>query len=179
MELITFSKYKKKLDVKKAKKGDKEAFLALINENRLNIYRIAKGMLKEEKDVEDAIQNTVIKAFENIKSLKKEEFFKTWIIRILINECNSILRKGKKYTSFDENLVDTEYYDTYKDMELTSAIASLNEELRVTTLLYYFEDISTVEIAKILDVAEGTVRSRLARAREKLKEVIGEENEDE
>lgn len=176
MELITFSKYKKKCDVKKAKKGDKEAFLALINENRLNIYRIAKGMLKEEKDVEDAIQNTVIKAFESIKSLKKDEFFKTWLIRILINECNSILRKGKKYASFNETIVNGEYYDTYKDMELTSAIASLNEELRVTTVLYYFEDISTVEIAKILDVAEGTVRSRLARARAKLKEVIGEEN---
>lgn len=179
MELITFSKYKKKCDVKKAKKGDKEAFLALINENRLNIYRIAKGILKEEKDIEDAIQNTVIKAFENIKSLKKDEFFKTWLIRILINECNTILRKGKKYTSFDENLVNEEYYDTYKDMELTSAIASLNEELRVTTVLYYLDDISTVEIAKILDVAEGTVRSRLARARAKLKEIIGEENEHE
>lgn len=179
MELLRFSNYKKKSNVAKAKKGDTEAFLALINENRLNIYRIAKGILKEEKDVEDAIQNTVIKAFENIKNLKKDQFFKTWLIKILINECNSILRKDKKYVPFDESLVNEKYYDTYKNMELINAIASLNEELKITTVLYYFEDISTVEIAKILEVAEGTVRSRLARARAKLKEIIGEGNEHE
>ena len=76
-------------------KGDKEAFVYLINEYRLSLYRIAKGILKDDYRVEDAISNTIIKAFENIKKLKKAEYFKTWLIRILINECNSILKRKK------------------------------------------------------------------------------------
>jgi RNA polymerase sigma-70 factor (ECF subfamily) len=64
MELISFFDYRKKSTVSKAKKGDKEAFLALIDENRLNIYRVARGILKDTVDIEDAIQNTIIKSFQ-------------------------------------------------------------------------------------------------------------------
>ena len=174
MELLSFSNYRKKSDVAKAKKGDKEAFLALINESRLNIYRVAKGILNNQHDIEDAIQNTVINSFEKIKSLKNDEFFRTWIIRILINECNTILRKNRKVTSLDEAVGDEKYTDTYENMDLTNAISSLNEELRITTVLYYFDDMNTVEIAKVLDIPEGTVRSRLTRARAKLREFMGE-----
>lgn len=71
MELISFSKYRKKAPVYKAKKGDKEALLSLIDENRLNIYRVAKGILISEEDIRDAIQNTIIKTFQSINTLKK------------------------------------------------------------------------------------------------------------
>lgn len=174
MELISFLNYRKKSNVVKAKNGDKEAFMELINENRLNIYRVAKGILKNEYDIEDAIQNTVIKAFEKINTLKNDDFFRTWIIRILINECNNILRKNKRLVSFEEAVVEEKYNDKYENMDLTNAIASLNEELRTITVLYYFEDMSTVDIAKLLEIPEGTVRSRLARSREKLREVLKE-----
>ncbi len=70
MELISFLNYKKKSTVAKAKSGNNDAFLALINENRLNVYRVARGILKSEHDIEDAIQNTVIKAYEKINTLK-------------------------------------------------------------------------------------------------------------
>lgn len=173
MQLITFANYKNKSNVEKAKKGDKEAFLSLINENRLTIYRVAKGILKEEADVEDVIQNTVIKALENIKTLKKDEFFKTWLIRILINECNNIIRKYKKHSELDGIMMDEKSYDSYEDIDLTNGISSLSEELRVVTVLYYFEDYSTVEISKFLNIPEGTVRSRLTRARGRLREFMG------
>lgn len=75
-----------------AKQGDKEAFSELIHENKLSMYKVAKAMLGRECDVEDAIQNTIINSYKNIKNLKKEKFFKTWLIRILINECNKIIR---------------------------------------------------------------------------------------
>ena len=58
MELISFLNYRKKSNVSKAKAGDKDAFVSLIHENRLNIYRVAKGILREEKDIEDAIQSS-------------------------------------------------------------------------------------------------------------------------
>lgn len=174
MELISLFNYKKKSNVAKAKNGDKEAFIELINENRLNIYRVAKGILKNEYDIEDAIQNTVIKAFEKISTLKNDNFFRTWIIRILINECNDILKKNKRVVSLEGNIEKEKYDDKYENMDLTNAVSSLNEDLRNITVLYYFEDMSTVEIAKLLEIPEGTVRSRLSRAREKLRERMKE-----
>ncbi|SCI78800.1 RNA polymerase sigma factor sigV [uncultured Clostridium sp.] len=174
MELISLFNYKKKSNVAKAKNGDKEAFIELINENRLNIYRVAKGILKNEYDIEDAIQNTVIKAFEKISTLKNDNFFRTWIIRILINECNDILKKNKRVVSLEGNIEKEKYDDKYENMDLTNAVSSLNEDLRNITVLYYFEDMSTVEIAKLLGIPEGTVRSRLSRAREKLRERMKE-----
>ncbi|EGT3620511.1 sigma-70 family RNA polymerase sigma factor, partial [Clostridium perfringens] len=64
------------------------------------------------------------------------------------------------------------YSDDYGNIELTSVVNSLSEDLRITTVLYYFEDMSTKEISEMLNIAEGTVRSRLARAREKLRDFI-------
>ena len=177
MELISLDCQRKKSYVVKAKNGDMRTLLYLVNENRLDIYKVAKGILHSEDDVEDAIQNTVIKVFENIKTLKQDEFFETWMIRILINECNNIMRKNKRVLRFQESLVVETYDDEYEKLDLINAIASLNNELKIITRLYYFEDMSTVKIAKILNIPEGTVRSRLARAREKLKKQMIERND--
>lgn len=109
--------------------------------------------------------------------MKKDEYFKTWLIRILINECNEILRKNKKVVSLDEgiNNIDEKCNDSYQNIDLTKAITSLSEDLRVTITLYYFDDISVKNISEILGISEGTVKSRLNRARAKLKEILGED----
>ena len=177
MELISFLNYKKKSNIIKAKNGDNEAFLELINENKLNIYRVARGILSNEHDIEDAIQNTIIKAYEKINTLKKNEFFRTWLVRILINECNEIIRKNKRIVSINESNHEEKYNDYYENIDLTNAINSLSEELRVTTVLFYFEDMSIKDIALILNIPNGTVRSRLSRARKILREIIGEDEE--
>ena len=101
MEVISFFNYKKKAHVSKAVQGDKEAVLALIDQNKINIYKVARGILRDEEDIKDAMQNTVIKALEKISTLKEEKFFKTWLIRIVINECNDILRKNKRIISLE------------------------------------------------------------------------------
>ena len=177
MELISFLNYKKKSNIIKAKNGDNEAFLELINENKLNIYRVARGILSNEHDIEDAIQNTVIKAYEKINTLKKNEFFRTWLVRILINECNEIIRRNKRVVSINESNHEERYNDCYENIDLTKAINSLSEELRITTVLFYFEDMSIKDIASVLNIPHGTVRSRLSRARKILREIIGEDEE--
>ncbi|MBS6184614.1 MAG: sigma-70 family RNA polymerase sigma factor [Clostridium celatum] len=177
MELISFLNYKKKSNIIKAKNGDNEAFLELINENKLNIYRVARGILSNEHDIEDAIQNTVIKAYEKINTLKKNEFFRTWLVRILINECNEIIRRNKRVVSINESNHEERYNDCYENIDLTKAINSLSEELRITTVLFYFEDMSIKDIASVLNIPNGTVRSRLSRARKILREIIGEDEE--
>ncbi|WML37408.1 sigma-70 family RNA polymerase sigma factor [Clostridium sp. OS1-26] len=159
-------------DIKLAKKGDKAAFVRIIEENKASMYRVAISILNNEQDVEDAFQNTIIKAYEGIGSLKKNQYFKTWLIRILINECNAILRSNKKIVHVEE--FDDKASNDFSNLELTNAVNSLDEDLRVVTTLFYFEDIPQKDIANILSIPEGTVRSRLSRARNKLYEMLKE-----
>ncbi|MGE7870409.1 RNA polymerase sigma factor [Bacillus paramycoides] len=161
---------KEETDVSLAKQGNHEAFMALIHTEKVKMYRIAKAMLHDETNIEDAMQATILKAYENIKKLKKEEFFQTWLIRILINECNNIIRSYKKVIvieDYDSNMVA---FDRYEDIDLCNAIQSLTEELRAVTVLYYYEDMNQESIAALLEIPKGTVKSRLSRAREQLEE---------
>lgn len=158
-----------KSTIRLAIEGDKEAFNTLIKENMKSLYIVAKGMLNNEHDIEDAFQNTILKAYENIINLKNEEYFKTWITRIMINECNNIIRKNKKVIYIEDSKISNEVYeDKPKNLDLVNAINSLNNELRLTTWLFYFRDMSIEEISKSLGIAKGTVKSRLNRSRKKL-----------
>ena len=74
----------------RAKKGDADAFVKLMEENKMAMYKVAKSYLRNEEDVADAMSETVLAAFEHIKELRRPEYFKTWLIRILINQCNGI-----------------------------------------------------------------------------------------
>ena len=81
--------------IRKAKKGDKDAFCRLMDENVQSMYKIAAAYLKNDEDVADAIQDTILSCYENLKSLKQNRYFKTWMIRILINKCKDMIQKKK------------------------------------------------------------------------------------
>ena len=163
-------------DVKRAKRGDKDAFCNLIRINKISMYRVAKSILSKEEDVEDAVSEAILKAYKNIKSLKDESFFKTWLIRIVINESNTLYKKRSREISVEnEHFVNLQVNDKYKDVTLYNAINALDDDLRTTTILFYFEDMKYKDIAKVLDIKEGTVKSRLSRAKEKLYNILKEE----
>ena len=165
----------KKSNVRLAIDGDKEAFNILIEENLKYLYIVCRGMLNSEYDMEDALQNTILKAYEKIPYLKNEEFFKTWLTRILINECNNIIRKNKKITYIEDSQINNEAYeDKYKNIDLIKAIDSLTSDLRITLWLFYFDDMSIEEISYSLKIPKGTVKSRLNRAREKIYNIMSE-----
>lgn len=164
------------LDVKRAKRGDKDAFCNLIRINKISMYRVAKSILSKEEDVEDAVSEAILKAYKNIKSLKDESFFKTWLIRIVINESNTLYKKRSREISVEnEHFINLQVNDKYKDVTLYNAINALDDDLRTTTILFYFEDMKYKDIAKVLDIKEGTVKSRLSRAKEKLYNILKEE----
>lgn len=166
---------KKKSNVKLAIEGDKEAFNSLIQENMKSLYIVARGMLNNEYDIEDAFQNTIMKAYEKIPYLINEEYFKTWLTRILINECNNIIRKNKKVVYLEDSQINNEIYeDKYKDLDLVKAINSLSNDLRLTLWMFYFDDMSIDEISNTLKIAKGTVKSRLNRGREKIYNIMSE-----
>lgn len=155
----------------------KEQLGVLILDCERQLYSTAKTILNSDQDCADAIQDTIVKAFSKIQTLKNDKYAKTWLIRILINECYTILRKSSKLTSLDvmdeqtkaEKIMMTKEKADYS--ELYQAINALKEELRLPVILYYIEDFNIREIAQILDITEGAVQKRLARARGKLRAI--------
>lgn len=161
------------LDVKLAKKGDKVAFCRLIKKNENSMYRTAKAILKTDEDCADAIQEAIIKAYKNIGKLKKEEFFKTWLIRIVINESYRLLKRKNKLVPVENVIDEGENYNLEDESIIVRhAVNSLEEELKIVTVLHYFEDLPIKDISKVISIPEGTVKSRLSRARTKLYEVL-------
>jgi len=163
-------------NIQLAKKGDKPAFEKLIEEHKYILYRMARARLHCAEDIEDVFQETIIKAYKGIFNLRKEEYFKTWIIRIMINECNSLLRKRKKDLYIDINMAENiPFKESEDDIGIFDLISFLEEDLKMVTLLYFYEDMPQKEIAKLLSIPHGTVRSRISRAKEKLRAIVKEE----
>lgn len=157
--------------VQKAKQHDKIAFTVLIEQNTKSMYKVAKAILKNDEDVADALQDTILTCWEKIGTLEKNEFFKTWLIRILINKCNVIYRQKVSWVSeeqFPEYSVSENQY-TY--VEWCQLLECLEEKYRIVILLYYVEGFKVREIAKILKVSESTVKGRLVTAREKVEKL--------
>lgn len=150
----------------------KEELGRLILESERQLYSTAKTIIYNDQDCADAIQETIVKAFSKIHTLKKEEYAKTWLIRILINECYNILRKESRQISMEDmtEITNIQVEEENADYsELYKAVNSLKNELRMPVILYYIEDFSIKEIARILEITEGAVQKRLARARAKMK----------
>lgn len=155
--------------VKKAKFGDSGAFAQLIRMNTQSMYKVAWAYLKNDEDVADAIQETILKCYEKLSTLKKDSYFKTWMIRILINNCNEMLRhKGRVFPTMEmeEGIFEE---SGYVDCEWKEILASLEEKYQVVMLLYYSKSLSVKEIAALLEISQNTVLTRLSRARKQLR----------
>ena len=149
----------------------KEQLGNVILESQHQMYATAKAILKDDHDCADAIQETIVKAFAKLGTLRKDRFVKTWLMRILMNECYNICRRSEKVLPIDQYMeqIETPQKERENYGELYEAVQELREELRIPVVLYYVEDLSCREIAEMLDISEGAVQKRLARAREKLK----------
>ena len=154
--------------VNMAKRGDTEAFTQLMQSQMQNMYKTARSILSQDEDVADAISDTILACWEQLGSLKHDGYFRTWMTRILLNKCNDILRKRKQMVWMDEIPETPDVDDGFENSEWKEALNSLSENFRLVVMLYYIEGFKTSEISQILDIPEGTVRSRLARGREQL-----------
>lgn len=154
----------------------KEQLGTLILDSERQLYSTAKTILADDHDCADAIQETIVKAFSKIGTLRNDKYAKTWLIRILINECYTFLRKSSKLVPMEgmSEMSETNSDKNADYSELYKALNSLKEELRLPVILYYIEDFNIKEIAQILEISEGAVQKRLARARGKLKRDLQE-----
>ena len=161
--------------IKKAQKGDKNAFTDIILQIRNDLYKIAKTRISNDDDIEDLIQDTMIETYKYIKKLREPEKFKMWVIKILVNKCNKLYKKKyRKDISIDEyNLENYIILNTQKDIEddlnFYYLIKNLKYEERIVLVLHYMEQYSVKDISKILKINENTVKTHFYRAREKIK----------
>ncbi|MUT68006.1 sigma-70 family RNA polymerase sigma factor [Paenibacillus sp. NEAU-GSW1] len=164
-------------DVIKAQGGSHDAFVRLIKACEPSMYRLSKSYVKTDADCADAIQETILKAFKALRTLREPQYFKSWLLRILINECNRLRKQRMQVIPIAELSEQGSYTHERSEQEqwLGEAVQSLEEELRVIVVLFYMEDMPLKEIAELIEVPEGTVKSRLYRAREKLSRYISQE----
>lgn len=153
----------------------KEDFSYRVSSAQGRMYRVARGYLRGEHDCLDAISEAICKAWQKQATLRNEQLFDTWLMRILIRECINIQRKQKRLFPV-ENLPE-EAAPPAADAELRMALDSLPQKLRVVTVLHYMEGYDVGEIAKLLRVPRGTVSSRLHDARLALRRLLKEEFE--
>lgn len=149
----------------------KDTFAHLVKEYMPNLYRLAFGILHNREDAEDAVSEAVLKAYEKIDTLRRRESFQAWIMQIAANEAKRIYAKNKRVSPVD-NMED--YMPDFRDEyhELWDMVMELDVVYREVIILYFYERFSIKEIGGILHIAEGTVKSRLFRGKQQLKEQL-------
>lgn len=149
-----------------------EKIAEFILENKENYYRLAYSYVRSREDALDVVQESIVRAFSSLKTLKDTTYLKSWFYRIVINTSLDFLRRNKKYTYLDEEqweVISTGPGDTYEDVDLHKALDKLSPKNRTIIILRFFEDMKLSEIARILGENENTVKTNLYSTLKKLR----------
>jgi len=139
------------------------------------LYSVSYSQLSQSCDRDDAVQECLYKAWEKRHQLRDERFMRTWVIRILLNECHNIQKKRNRELPLDELPERTAPMDA--NYELHDALLNLEGTLQLPIVLHYMEGFSIKEISQMLRLPQGTIKSRMLRGRRELKEMLNEEVE--
>ncbi len=182
--------------IEKAKRGSEEAFETLVLSCQNKAYALAFRYMKNEADTLDVLQETFVKLYVNLGTFSYKSSFETWFLRILINCCYDAIRKNKMANTRTDSLSSTGENDTCIDIidsdpspetsllskeraELLSlALDQLPEDQKDVLILREYNSCSYSEIAEILQISEGTVKSRISRAKLHLRDILVEQNSD-
>ncbi len=172
-------------------KGDKKAFEVLVKKYQTSVGRLCFSIMKNDSGVADVVQDVFLSVFRGLAKFRGDASFKTWIYKITVHETMRYLKKNKRWRRLlDENgpTLDASEFtivvfddkasperlvlDSQKKALIQKAMNQLSENHRVVLHLHYQEDLSVQEIAEILDIPIGSVKSRLHYARLHLKELL-------
>jgi RNA polymerase sigma-70 factor (ECF subfamily) len=182
--------------IKRSQKGDIDSFETLIKDYKKVAYNIALKFLRNKEDAEDVSQESLIKVFKNIEKFNMNSSFKTWMYRIVVNSCLDFKRKKKENTVSVDQPIHSGYDEFYMELEdkesstekiidrkftseiVMGAIEKLDDDFKTVIILRDINEFSYSEISKILTCNIGTVKSRISRGRQKLKEILEENRKD-
>ena len=154
----------------------------LITQYQTSLLRLCYVQLQDQALAEDAVQETFLKAYKGFDSFRGDSSEKTWLTRIAVNTCRDFQRGGwfkhtDRRVTPDMLPVGTVQPDT-EDLDLSLAVMKLPRKMREAILLYYYQDMSTEEIAETLDIAQSSGSNRLRRGREKLRKLLEGRDQD-
>ena len=162
--------------LEKARKGNKESFEEIVNKVYKKLYIIAKARLMDEQEAQEVVWDSILTAYNKLWSLRDVRKFNSWITKIVVNNCNSVIRKRKiqevafEYEKVEDGMyIDNEYVDIEDKIDFFELLSDLNYEERTIMAMYYSEEYTTKEIADILKSNENTIRSKIQRAKQKIK----------
>ncbi len=174
--------------VAKAQKGDVDSFEKLIQMCKVKAYNLCFHYLKNEEDAQDALQETFIKIFKNLKNFKAESSFDTWVYRIAANTCNDFIKRGRKHIlvrSFTDVQEDVYFdipdmsqspevaFDRKEKLQMILAALEMLQELnKKAIILRDIQGFSYSQIATILNCSESAVKSRISRGRAEIREIL-------
>ena len=158
---------------KKAIQKDEQAFLQLMQVHKAALYRTAYAFLKNEHEAIEAMQEVTFRAYQKIHTVKEPNYIKTWLVRIMINYCQTQLKKNKRFLSSDF-LQELGYDENNSYLEIEEAISTLSEKEQQLIHMKYYQDSKIKEIAEIENIPEGTVKSRLHKALKSLRDFLTE-----
>ena len=144
-----------------------------------NLFAVAFNICQNTQDAEDVIQDTFVQYYTTKKEFDSEEHIRAWLIRVAVNKAKNVTRTFWRRNKVSiEDFMETLAFETPKSKTLFETVMQLPEKYRIVIHLYYYEDYSVGEIAKILKLSESNVKTRLMRGRAKLREVLKEEWDD-
>ncbi|MDE5413306.1 RNA polymerase sigma factor [Alkalihalobacterium chitinilyticum] len=149
--------------IKRIKKQDMEALINWFSEREQKFYKVGWAFLHSHHDVEDVFHNTIIKVYENINQLKKEQYFETWVTSIFMNECKAVYRKMQRNQQEMPQVAATLPHEPELKMDIMNGVMLLEEPYKEVIILKFLSDFSQEEIAALLQVPTGTVKSRIYR----------------
>ncbi|OEG16902.1 RNA polymerase sigma factor [Enterococcus termitis] len=162
--------------VRKAKKGNSQAFIELCTAYQDILYNSAYKILLNDEDVADCMQETEIRAWTKITKLKNEEAFNSWIFQIMTNIAKDILKKKTAHSESEERYL-SDKADMINTFDIEQELNGLEEIYRIPLILYYYAGFSIKEISEQLKISVNTVKTRLARGKMKLRILLEESND--
>lgn len=153
----------------------KEEFARVVNDYKDTVFRVAFSYMKNPEDADDITQTVFLKLFKSDHIFESSGHLRNWLIRVTINECKSIFRSPWRKMENIDDYAEELTMPSPKHSELFSTVMTMPEKYRAILYLFYYEEYSTEEIAGLLKIPAATVRTRLARARKKLKKILEEE----
>ena len=192
--------YEEKELLQRAKAGDIDSFEILIEGIKTKAYQIALSYLKNEEDAKDALQDSLLKIYRNLNNFNEKAQFSTWVYRVVVNTCLDEVKKKRRYRDFiaseyhlfpsddeesgvfleipdDRNRPEQVMLRKEKRERILGCLDQLSDNLREAVVLRDIQGFSYGEMAEILQISEGTVKSRISRARQALKELFLESME--
>ena len=153
-----------------------EDYIETVKRNNQRIYLIALSFTKSQADAEDILQNVFLKLWKYPKKFENELHIDKWLTAVCINESKNYIKspfRTKRSSYIDESI--QEDFKSIKNLDLFNTVMSLPKKERTVIHLFYYEDMSVKEIARVLKIKESSVKTRLCRARKNIKNILGDE----